>query len=63
MWSVLESLERDYRRDEDWCSNERVAAAEKSAFLLQLINKHNEQKEAFLKVWFSSSDEEVFEGV
>lgn len=47
---MLESLERDYRRDEDWCSNERVAAAEKSAFLLQLINKHNEQKEAFLKV-------------
>ncbi|XP_052674047.1 kalirin-like isoform X2 [Crassostrea angulata] len=49
VWSVLESLERDYRRDEDWCSNERVAAGEKSAFLLQLINKHNEQKEAFLK--------------
>lgn len=51
---MLESLERDYRRDEDWCSNERVAAGEKSAFLLQLINKHNEQKEAFLKVWSMS---------
>ncbi|XP_075229474.1 trio Rho guanine nucleotide exchange factor isoform X4 [Lycorma delicatula] len=38
--SVLDSLEREYKRDEDWCSSGNVA---------QLINKHQEQKEAFLK--------------
>ncbi|RZF34081.1 hypothetical protein LSTR_LSTR011651 [Laodelphax striatellus] len=38
--SVLDSLEREYKRDEDWCGSGNVA---------QLINKHQEQKEAFLK--------------
>ncbi|KAJ8320623.1 hypothetical protein KUTeg_002210 [Tegillarca granosa] len=49
VWSVLESLDRDYKRDEDWCSTERANAGDKATYLVQLINKHNEQKEAFLK--------------
>jgi hypothetical protein len=49
--SVLESLEREYRRDEEWCSSEKAAGVEdKVAYIQQLINKHQEQKEAFLKV-------------
>jgi len=46
----LESLDADYKRDEDWCSTERANTGDKANYLLQLINKHNEQKEAFLKV-------------
>ncbi|KAL5006006.1 hypothetical protein ScPMuIL_017164 [Solemya velum] len=49
VWSVLESLDRDYKRDEDWCSTERANTTDRPSFLVQLINKHNEQKEAFLK--------------
>ena len=53
MCSVLESLDREYRRDEDWCSTDKAAATEdKVAYIQQLINKHQEQKEAFLKVHF-----------
>ena len=49
--SVLESLDREYRRDEDWCNTDKAAAIEdKVAYIQQLINKHQEQKEAFLKV-------------
>jgi len=48
---VLESLDREYRRDEDWCNTDKAAAIEdKVAYIQQLINKHQEQKEAFLKV-------------
>lgn len=47
---MLESLDADYKRDEDWCSTERANTGDKANYLLQLINKHNEQKEAFLKV-------------
>ena len=47
---MLESLDRDYKRDEDWCGTERANIADKPSFMVQLINKHNEQKEAFLKV-------------
>ena len=50
VWSVLEALDRDYKRDEDWCSSDKSASANRAAFLVQLINKHNEQKEAFLRV-------------
>ena len=50
VWSVLESLDADYKRDEDWCNTERANTGDKANYLLQLINKHNEQKEAFLKV-------------
>lgn len=54
VWGVLESLDADYKRDEDWCSTERANAGDKANYLLQLINKHNEQKEAFLKVLIDS---------
>lgn len=42
--SVLDSLEREYKRDEDWC-----ASGEKAAQVPTLVGKHQEQKEAFLK--------------
>lgn len=49
--SVLESLEQEYRRDEDWCgSHEKLGMSSDSDHLLPLISKHLEQKEAFLKV-------------
>lgn len=43
---VLESLEQEYRREEDWCGG----GDRQPEHLLPLINKHMEQKEAFLKV-------------
>lgn len=46
--SVLDSLEREYRRDEDWCVSGQINA-DKANAVGQLINKHQEQKEAFLK--------------
>ncbi|KAJ8956997.1 hypothetical protein NQ318_012163 [Aromia moschata] len=46
--SVLDSLEREYRRDEDWCSAGQQNV-DKATAISQLINKHQEQKEAFLK--------------
>lgn len=42
--SVLDSLEREYKRDEDWCSDGTIGER-----ISQLITKHQEQKEAFLK--------------
>ncbi|KAM9850558.1 kalirin isoform 2-T2 [Aulostomus maculatus] len=48
--SVLESLEQEYRRDEDWCgSHDKLGKSADSDHLLPLISKHLEQKEAFLK--------------
>lgn len=52
--SVLDSLEREYRRDEDWCgsnneTNEKKSNHDKVALVSQLLTKHQEQKEAFLK--------------
>lgn len=52
--SVLDSLEREYRRDEDWCgsnneTNEKKVNHDKVALVSQLLTKHQEQKEAFLK--------------
>uniref|UniRef100_A0A7N8XDI1 non-specific serine/threonine protein kinase n=1 Tax=Mastacembelus armatus TaxID=205130 RepID=A0A7N8XDI1_9TELE len=48
--SVLESLEQEYRRDEDWCgSHDKLGTSADSDHLLPLISKHLEQKEAFLK--------------
>ncbi|XP_066996303.2 kalirin [Anabrus simplex] len=53
--SVLDSLEREYKRDEDWCgsSTEKMntgpSSTDKATAVSQLINKHQEQKEAFLK--------------
>ncbi|UYV76151.1 TRIO [Cordylochernes scorpioides] len=42
--SVLDSLEREYKREEEWCTD---GAQEER--LAQLLAKHHEQKEAFLK--------------
>ncbi|CAJ1079028.1 kalirin isoform X2 [Xyrichtys novacula] len=48
--SVLESLEQEYRRDEDWCgSHDKLGMSADTDHLLPLISKHLEQKEAFLK--------------
>ncbi|XP_057709359.1 kalirin isoform X2 [Corythoichthys intestinalis] len=48
--SVLESLEQEYRRDEDWCGiHDKVATLADCDHLVPLISKHLEQKEAFLK--------------
>ncbi|CAH8588669.1 unnamed protein product [Dicrocoelium dendriticum] len=46
--NVLFSLEKEYRREEDWCQSEK-AGTDTSAYLAQLSLKHAEQKEAFLK--------------
>lgn len=40
----MDSLEKEYKRDEDWCS-----AGSGGDKMGQLISKHQEQKEAFLK--------------
>lgn len=47
--TVLDSLEREYKRDEDWCSSEKLVSGDKVSAISQHINKHQEQKEAFLK--------------
>ena len=45
--SVLDSLEKEYKREEDWCGG--GGSTEKAQLIVQLISKHQEQKEAFLK--------------
>ncbi|XP_056611720.1 kalirin isoform X2 [Triplophysa dalaica] len=49
--SVLESLEQEYRRDEDWCGghHDKLGTLAEMDHVLPLISKHLEQKEAFLK--------------
>uniref|UniRef100_A0A672SKY1 Kalirin RhoGEF kinase n=1 Tax=Sinocyclocheilus grahami TaxID=75366 RepID=A0A672SKY1_SINGR len=48
--SVLESLEQEYRRDEDWCgAHDKLGSSAETDHVLPLISKHLEQKEAFLK--------------
>ncbi|XP_015214257.1 kalirin isoform X4 [Lepisosteus oculatus] len=48
--SVLESLEQEYRRDEDWCGgHDKLGASAETDHVIPLISKHLEQKEAFLK--------------
>ncbi|XP_019695426.1 kalirin isoform X8 [Leopardus geoffroyi] len=48
--SVLESLEQEYRRDEDWCGGrDKLGPAAEMDHVIPLISKHLEQKEAFLK--------------
>lgn len=60
VYSVLDSLHRDYRRDEDFCGASLLNIQTSSAtpvsskedvepVLMQQISKHQEQKEAFLK--------------
>lgn len=41
---MLDSLEQEYKRDEDWCCEGTLGDK-----ISQLITKHQEQKEAFLK--------------
>uniref|UniRef100_A0A6I8PGU4 non-specific serine/threonine protein kinase n=1 Tax=Ornithorhynchus anatinus TaxID=9258 RepID=A0A6I8PGU4_ORNAN len=48
--SVLESLEQEYRRDDDWCGGrDKLGPAAEVDHVIPLISKHLEQKEAFLK--------------
>ncbi|XP_029461100.1 kalirin isoform X1 [Rhinatrema bivittatum] len=48
--SVLESLEQEYRRDEDWCGgHDKLGPTTEMDHVTPLISKHLEQKEAFLK--------------
>ncbi|XP_030643161.1 kalirin isoform X2 [Chanos chanos] len=48
--SVLESLEQEYRREEDWCGgHDKLGPTAETDHVMPLISKHLEQKEAFLK--------------
>ncbi|VDN40001.1 unnamed protein product, partial [Dibothriocephalus latus] len=48
--SVLRSLEKEYRRDKDWCHSEKaVGSGDIKTYLDHQQSKHGEQKEAFLK--------------
>ena len=51
---MLDSLEREYKRSEDsssadWLARAAADSDDKVTLVAQLINKHQEQKEAFLK--------------
>uniref|UniRef100_A0A674DEV2 non-specific serine/threonine protein kinase n=1 Tax=Salmo trutta TaxID=8032 RepID=A0A674DEV2_SALTR len=48
--SVLESLEQEYKREEDWCGGaDKLGPNCESDHVTPMISKHLEQKEAFLK--------------
>ncbi|XP_023330642.1 triple functional domain protein isoform X4 [Eurytemora carolleeae] len=47
--SVLDSLEREYKREDDWLARHTSGDHDRATLIAQLINKHQEQKEAFLK--------------
>ncbi|XP_072009143.1 triple functional domain protein isoform X2 [Engystomops pustulosus] len=48
--SVLESLEQEYKREEDWCGGaDKFGPNSETDHVTPMINKHLEQKEAFLK--------------
>ena len=48
--SVLDSLEREYKRDDDMLQKPLASGeVDKVTLITQLISKHQEQKEAFLK--------------
>lgn len=49
--SVLDSLEREYKREDDMLQKHLSSGADvdKVTLITQLISKHQEQKEAFLK--------------
>ncbi|XP_076864949.1 triple functional domain protein isoform X2 [Brachyhypopomus gauderio] len=48
--SVLESLEQEYKRDEDWCGGaDKLGPNCETDHVTPMISKHLEQKEAFLK--------------
>lgn len=49
--SVLESLEQEYKREEDWCGGaDKLGPNSESDHVTPMISKHLEQKEAFIKV-------------
>lgn len=57
---MLESLEQEYKREEDWCGGaDKLGPNSETDHVTPMISKHLEQKEAFLKVrfdfflWFS----------
>uniref|UniRef100_A0AAX7T3T3 non-specific serine/threonine protein kinase n=1 Tax=Astatotilapia calliptera TaxID=8154 RepID=A0AAX7T3T3_ASTCA len=48
--SVLESLEQEYKREEDWCGGaDKLGPNCETDHVTPMISKHLEQKEAFLK--------------
>ena len=48
---MLDSLEREYRRDDDTIQKHLTSNdIDRVTLITQLISKHQEQKEAFLKV-------------
>ncbi|KAF7707997.1 triple functional domain protein-like isoform X2 [Silurus meridionalis] len=48
--SVLESLEQEYKREEDWCGgSDKLGPNSELDHVTPMISKHLEQKEAFLK--------------
>ena len=48
---MLESLEQEYKREEDWCGGaDKLGPNCESDHVTPMISKHQEQKEAFLKV-------------
>lgn len=54
MCSVLESLEQEYKREEDWCGGaDKLGPNSETDHVTPMISKHLEQKEAFLKVGFA----------
>lgn len=51
--SVLESLEQEYKREEDWCGGaDKLGPNCETDHVTPMISKHLEQKEAFLKVTY-----------
>lgn len=47
----MESLEQEYKREEDWCGGaDKLGPNSESDHVTPMISKHLEQKEAFLKV-------------
>lgn len=52
--SVLESLEQEYKREEDWCGGaDKLGPNCETDHVTPMISKHLEQKEAFLKVTYT----------
>lgn len=48
---MLESLEQEYKREEDWCGGaDKLGPNCETDHVMPMISKHLEQKEAFLKV-------------
>ena len=51
---MLESLEQEYKREEDWCGGaDKLGPNSETDHVTPMISKHLEQKEAFLKVLFA----------